>query len=1280
MIRESVRKPYTVLVGVLMIIVLGIVSFTKMKTDLIPSINIPYVTVITTYPGAAPERVKTDVTEVIENTLGTMSGVDTMTSQSGENFSMVLLKFTDDTDVEQASSKVTRLVDQLQLPESAGKPMVMELSMDMMATMYVGVTKDKTDIYDLTTFTEDKIIPELKRQEGVASVSETGGVTKSVEVRLSQDKIDEVNNDILGQVNRSLTDAKKKLDDSKRQLASGKSKISSGQRSLKEQKDRQAGELAKYSKKLNEALATKAAYQSQVNSLKAQIAGLKAEKNQYKSSYNKLNQAIKGIYAAAGSPSYLPANLMEAAGDEKKLAALKQALITAGQQSTADALTKKTLTTLVYGVNTRTPQIDGELNNLKTKLATAEAAYKQISSAVKQAESQYEKVESGKITAAAAFGSSSAQLSAAKDKLTDGEEKLKEAEKTYRDSAKAARENANLDALLSMDTLSGLLSAQNFDMPAGYISKDHTQYLLKVGDELSNIRELKNLVLTKVKGVGDIRLSDVADITMIDDSETNYARINGKPAQILSVSKASTAYTSDVSDNAGQAIRKLEKKYKGLHFMTLMDQGDYIDVIVEAVMQNLIWGAILAVIVLLIFLWDFRPTIIVGISIPLSVLFALVLMYFKGITLNAISLSGLSLGIGMLVDNSIVSIENIYRLRSKGIPAAKAAVQGAKQIAGAIAASTLTTICVFLPLLFTEGLTRQLLGDMSLTISFSLIASLVVALTVVPAMSSSMLKNSAGREHPLFDRLQDTYGHVLNFCLKVKVLPLLLAVVLLVFSGAMVLRMGIVIMPDMASNQLSASITMPDNTEDKDRAKTADQIIGQIQGIKGVKETGAMASGGSASRMGISVGNKSLQNMQFYIMLDEDYTHENKTIAKEIEKILSKKDLKTYSVSASNMDMSAMYGSGLSVKVKGEDADQLLAVSEDVMKLVKKNGAFENVSNGQEEGATEIRLTIDKNKAARKGLTVAQIYQQLSQKLTTSKDSTTLHTKDGDYEVSIVDETDTIAYSKLMQTKITATVTGADGSKKEKEYRLFDFAKKSRGQSLATIMRENQGNYIEVTADAKEGENTTVASRSLERKIAKMDLPDGISVSIGGEADSTNEIVKNMLLMVILGFIFIYLVMVAQFQSLLSPFIVIFTVPLAFTGGLIALLITGEQLSILSMMGFVILMGVIVNNGIVYVDYVNQLRLSGMDRHEALVVAGKTRMRPILMTALTTIMAMLTTIFSDSMGSDMGRGMSIVVVGGLIYATLMTLLVVPVLYDLMFKREVHFVDVDSDLE
>ena len=1280
MIRESVKKPYTVLVGVLMVIVLGFVSFTKMKTDLIPSINIPYVTVVTTYPGAAPERVKADITEVLENSLGTMSGVDTMTSSSGENFSMILLEFTDDTDIEQASSKVSRMVDQIKLPEGAGKPMVLELSTDMVATMYVGVTKEKTDIFDLTTFVEKNVIPEIKRQDGVASVSETGGITRSVEVRLSQDKIDEINNDILGQVNKSLADAKKKLNESKSQLASGKSKIASGQKSLQEQKNLQANELAKYTKQLNEALATKAAYKSQVTSLKAQIAGLKAEKKQYKSSYDTLNQAIKSVYAAAGSPAYLPANLKEAATDAKKLAALKQALIAAGQKSTADSLDQKTLTTLVYGMDTRIPQITAELNNLKTKLATAQAAYQQVSKAVSQAEKQYEKVESGKITAAAAFGSTSAELSAASEKITEGETKLKEAEKTYKDSAKAARENANLDALLSMDTLSGLLSAQNFDMPAGYISDDKTQYLLKVGDELSNLDELKNLVLTKVKGVGDIHLIDVCDVTLIDDSEKNYARINGQPAQILSVSKASTAYTSDVSKNTEKAIEKLEKRYDGLHFMTLTDQGDYIDVIVDAVMKNLIWGAVLAILVLLLFLWDFRPTIIVGISIPLSVLFAIVLMYFTGITLNAISLSGLSLGIGMLVDNSIVSIENIYRLRSKGVPAAKAALQGAKQIAGAIGASTLTTICVFLPLLFTEGLTRQLLGDMSLTISYSLIASLVVALTVVPAMSSSMLKNSAGRAHPLFDRIQEFYGRVLAFCLRVKVVPLILAIVLLIFSGAMVLRMGIVIMPEMASNQLSANLTLPDQTEDTERAKTTDKIIKEIQGIKGVKETGAMASAGGSAMMGISAGEKSLQNMQLFVMLEEDYAHKNKEIAKQIEDILSKKDLKNYDVSDSNMDMSAMLGSGLTVKIKGEDTDKLLSVSEKVMKLVEENGAFENISNGQEEGATEIRLTINKNKAARKGLTVAQIYQQLAGKLTTSKDSTTLHTKDGDYEVAIVDETDIPTYKQLMDSKITASVTQADGSKKEKEYKLSDFAKKSQGQSLATIQRENQVNFISVTADAKDGENTTVASRSLQTRLDKMDLPDGITVEIGGESDSTNEIVKNMLLMILLGFIFIYLVMVAQFQSLLSPFIVIFTVPLAFTGGLIALLITGEQLSMLAMMGFVILMGVIVNNGIVYVDYVNQLRLSGMQRQEALVVAGKTRMRPIFMTALTTIMAMLTTIFSDSIGSDMGRGMSIVVVGGLIYATLMTLLVVPVLYDIMFKREVHYVDVDSELE
>ena len=1277
MIKLSVKRPYLVFVGICMIIVLGVVAFTKMKTDLIPSIKVPYLAMVTTYPGASPERVEHDITEPIENTIGTLAGIENITSNSAENYSLIMMEFSESSDMEAASSRVARSVENLTLPELAGKPMIIEISSDMLATMYVGVTKDGADIYELTDYVKDEVVPELKRQDGVASISTVGGVTQSVEIRLVQSKIDEINDKILKKVNKSLAKAEKEIEESKKQLADGKTKIEEGKSELESSRDETANEMAKLTKQLNEALALKAAYESQVNSLEASIKGLEVEKDAYQKAYNDLNEVIKGMYKQMPMEG-MPEDLDDAVENPEKLEAMKQMLTAAGQSEAAAQLDYSSLKQVYDGAHTRIPEIDAAIRNLNTEKAAAEAVLKEIKKSVKEAEKNYEKVESGKMTAAAAFGSNEAQLTAAAEKLDESEAKIKEAEETLKESAKTARENANLDALLNMDTLSKLLSAQNFDMPAGYISEDNTQYLLKVGDEFSKIEELKELVLVKAPGVGDVKLSDVAEITYIDDSADNYARMNGDPAVVVSVMKSSTAFTSEVSDNCNDAIKAMSEADPTLHFLPVMDQGDYIDMIVHSVLQNLIFGAVLAILVLMLFLMDPRPTLVIAISIPLSVLFAVVLMYFSGITLNAISLSGLALGIGMLVDNSVVSIENIYRLRNEGVSPGRAAVEGAKQIAGAITASTLTTICVFLPMFFTEGITRELLMDMCMTITYSLVASLIVALTVVPSMSATLLRKTSEKSGKIYAAFQDMYEAVLRFSLRFKIVPVAVALLLLAFSIYEVGKMGLVIFPDIASNQLSAEYSFEPGTENEECAQLTDEILNNIAKVDGVSDVGAMASAGSVGLLGIDgLSTGSLRNMQVFVMVVEGREHENKRIAADIEEILSTYRLSDYNVSASNMDMTAMFGQGLTINIRGTDSDELLAVSEDIMKIVEDSGSFRRIENGQEEGDTQIELTIDKNKAARAGLSVAQIYAELSEKLTTSTTSTTLHTTDKDYTVTIVDETDALTYDNLMDYEIEVESTKSDGTVKKKKYKLSYFATKTEGKSLAVINRENQEKYIAVTAQPNDGVNTTVASRALQTKIDKYDAPDGVIIEIAGETASTNEVVNKMLQMMLLGFIFIYLVMVAQFQSLLSPFIVIFTVPLAFTGGLVALLISGQQLSLLSLMGFLILMGVIVNNGIVYVDFVNQLRLDGMERREALVEAGRKRMRPILMTALTTILAMCTMVFAKDMGSDMGRGMAIVVVGGLVYATAMTLIIIPVLYDLMYKRDVVEVNVED---
>ena len=649
-------------------------------------------------------------------------------------------------------------------------------------------------------------------------------------------------------------------------------------------------------------------------------------------------------------------------------------------------------------------------------------------------------------------------------------------------------------------------------------------------------------------------------------------------------------------------------------------------------------------------------------------------MYFTNITLNVISLSGLALGVGMLVDNSIVVIENIYRLRNKGVSAARAAVMGANQVAGAIFSSTLTTVCVFLPIVFTEGLTRQLMMDMCLTIVYSLGASLIVALTLVPSMGATLLKDTKSKEHKWFDAMIVGYERVLRFFLRFKIVPIAASLALLVFAVWQVTRMGIVFMPEMGSEQMSATLKMDtEATQDEDYA-LADKISTQMQKIKGVKTVGVMK--GSTSGAMSSANSDKIYS--FMILLDEKYANSNKKIASKMESVFKKNKCKDYSVSDSNMDMSSLMGSGLQVNIYGKDSDKLIKISEDVMKMAKEVKGFEKPSNGQEAGDKEVVVKVDKDKAMRLGLTVAQVYSELADKLKTEKDSTTLTVGSDSYNVKIVDDREELNTSNIMDYEFETTTTDANGKTKTKKRKLKEFASFKETKGVASIDRENLVNYVQVTADTKDGYNTTLLSRQLQKKLDKYNIPDGYEIKIQGESETNTEMVSNMLLMIGLAFVMIYLVMVAQFQGLLSPFIVLFTIPLAFTGGLLGLLITGEQLSVMALMGFLVLEGVVVNNGIVFVDYVNKLRLNGWEKKEALIETGKTRMRPIMMTALTTILAMSTLAFSKDSTAGMSRGMAIVTIGGLLYATLMTLFIVPVFYDILYRRKLKKVDLGDE--
>ncbi|MBQ8148728.1 MAG: efflux RND transporter permease subunit [Lachnospiraceae bacterium] len=542
-------------------------------------------------------------------------------------------------------------------------------------------------------------------------------------------------------------------------------------------------------------------------------------------------------------------------------------------------------------------------------------------------------------------------------------------------------------------------------------------------------------------------------------------------------------------------------------------------------------------------------------------------------------------------------------------------------------------------------------------------------------MSATVLRNTKPKTHRWFDAMTNVYDKMLRFCLRMKWLPILVAVLLLAFSVIQAFRTGLVLLPSMGSNQMSVSITTdPENTDEENFA-LADEAMERLMAIEGVETVGAMTE----SSTGLMSTSDATNGFYFYIIVSDKAAKNNAAMGKKMEETLSEMDLEEYSVTLSNMDMSALMGSGMQIDIYGTDVDTMMTVSEDIMAILEEVGGMEDISNGQEEGDSQITVVVDKDEAMQYNLTVAQIFAELAGSLTTEDTATTLTMNGKDYEVIIVDETDTVNRDNLMEYEFEVQTTDKDGNQVTEIHELNEFASLEEGKGVASINRENQQRYMSVTAVTMEGYNTTLLARDVQAKLNDYEAPEGITIEIAGESESVNEALQDMLLMILLAIVLIYLVMVAQFQNLVSPFIVLLTIPLAFTGGFLALLLTGQEISIICLMGFLVLAGVIVNNGIVFVDYVNQLRIGGMDKKEALVETGKTRMRPILMTALTTILAMSTMAFSNDMASEMGKGMSIVVIGGLVYGTLMTLFIVPVFYDIIYrKKEMKAVDIGDE--
>ena len=1244
MAKFSVKRPLTVFVVVLAVVVLGIVAYLRMTPDLLPNMDFPYVVIVTADPGASPEAVEEEITRPMEQSMATLDQIKEVTSTSQNSVSMVMLEFEDGVNMDTISVDIQQKISVLegQWSDMVGTPYVLKINPSMIPVMVAAVSREGSDVYALSDLVTDELTGKLEGVSGVASVTVSGALTRQAHVILDQAKMEALSAKLADAVKAQLKKAEGKLYDAKRQVEDGEKALSDAKRAAA---DGVAGAVGDSADEVYKNL---------------------------KELYDKLKDVDIG--------DILGDIITDPEGSLEKL---QQSLESLREQ------TKKMLDDLESGK--LKAQMEGDISDFLVQMMDGMS----------------------QMTGA------ELQLSQAKSQIESGLKQLREA-------FEKVESQTDLGGLLSISTVSGLLTAQNFSMPAGYIDDNSgVSYMVSVGQKFENSTELENMVLFDLglDGVEPITLGDVATVVVTDDSDQLYTKLNDENGILLSFNKQSNYATAAVSNNLTDRFRELESQYEGLTFVPLMDQGDYIYLIVETILSSLLWGALFSVVVLFLFLRDWRPTVITLLSIPVSVIFAVVLMYFTGVTINMISLSGLAVSVGMLVDNSVVVIENIYRLRAKGATIVQAAVSGAQQVLGAVTASTLTTVCVFAPIVFVEGLTRQLFTDLALTITYSLLASLLVSLTLVPAMASGMLRREFVPKPGLLDKIYPAYRRAIAWSLDHKAGVLLLSLVLLVTTAWGAVSRGFTFMPEIDMNNLSVTVTMPEDITRAEAVDLADQVVERVMSVENVESAGFMMGSGDMGGLSMASGDNGEFDVTGYLTMPEGTFGSD--AGKEIEALCADLPCKVTTAGVMSGMMSYMTGTGVSLRVYSSDMESLQSAARSLGQRMEQVEGVQDVSDGLEDAAPALQVVVDRNKAMTKGITVAQIYMQVAAAL---QDTTTVAdvTLDGESMEMIVDAAagGKLTREKLMDMTISpdsgamsssmssgmssmsgmdssmssamgsmggmssmssssasaglSQLTGGESQDEDTSFKLGEVAEVKETVSLNSIQRDQQRRCITVSAAVADGYNVTKVTTAVQKALGSVTLPEGVTVEFDGENEQIMNAMQQLLLMLLLGVVLVYLIMVAQFQSLKAPFIVMFTIPLAFTGGFLALLLSGIEVSVISLIGFVMLVGIIVNNGIVLVDYINQQRLAGMGLREAIIDAGVTRLRPILMTSLTTILGLVVTALAKNAGTALIQPIALVCIGGLLYATLMTLFVVPCMYEILNKKELHQVE-ESDL-
>ncbi len=1013
--KASIKRPVTTIMVMIIVVMAGVIALSTLKLDLMPKIDIPVAAVMTTYVGASPEDIENLITEPIEEALGSVSNVDTITSTSSANSSTVIIQFVDGTDLDMAAIDIREQIDLIKssLPDDANEPIVFKMDISALSSStIVGVTSDAMGLSELNTLLEDNIVNRFERIEGVASADLYGGIENEIEIVVEPNKMEG------------------------------------------------------------------------------------------------------------------------------------------------------------YGITT--------------------------------------------------------------------------------------------------SQLSQVLQAENSNYPSGSVWQGDNKLQIRSLGEFQSVEEIKKLPITTSTGA-IIHVDDVATVKEVQKDRDSYSYINGEPSIMLNIQKQSTANTVDISDKVVAEMESILKEYPTLHMIMLTSTADYIKTSINNIVQTAFQAAALAVIILLLFLKDGKTSLIIGVSIPTSILATFALMYVADMTMNMISMMGVTLGIGMLVDNSVVVLENIFKKWQNGLRAKEASEEGAIEVAMAVMASTLTTLAVFIPLMFVGGTIGQMFKDLSLTIVFALVASLVVSLTFVPMACSKVLaleEAKGERKENVFTKFLDLWGRglealdrgyrvVLAFCLRNKKKTVLLVLIAFFATLSLVPVIGVDLMPSSDEGSASINISLPKGTVIEETQKITDEVVSRISDITETEEM--YVTVGSS---GLLSGSSDSASVTLNFVGKEERQRSTSEIVEDIRQRIKGVAGADITVSASSSAMGSMGGSGISLQVSGDDLDELKNIGDDIVDIVSQVEGTRDITSSSEDTVPEVNIVINRSKASNYGITTGVIANTVNTAVSGSV-ATTYKVNGTELDVRIRQNKDEIKYINDIKNLSITTATGAI-------VQISDVADVQLKDSAQTISRENQHRYITVEA-AVVGRDMNSVKEDIDARLTNYVFPDGYSYKYTGTLETMGESYSNLLLALVVAVALVYMIMASQFESLIHPFIVMFSIPLALTGGIFGLFITGNTLSIPAMMGFIMLVGMVVNNAIVLIDYTNQLleRDENLTCNEALLEAGPNRLRPILMTTLTTIIGLVPMAIATAEGTEMQRPLAISVIFGLSISTVVTLIFIPVLYSII---------------